>query len=76
MLYAIPSSTIVKLEQLISNLLRRWLGLPLKAVPKIGLYITQTPCWWEDRWCRHTRQDRNGLWDKQRNKPKIISSTN
>jgi len=37
-----PTSTIVKLEQLISNLLRRWLGLSLKAFPKIGLYIRQT----------------------------------
>jgi len=49
MLYVIPTS--VKLEQLISNLLRRWLGMSLKAFPKIGLYIRQTPrclsvCWW------------------------------
>ena len=96
MLYVIPTSTIVKIEQLICNLLRRWLGLSLKAFPKIGLYIrqtqvaggvvsgckgtplthTQTPCWWEDRWCRHTSQDRNGMWGKQSNKQKIFSSTN
>ena len=51
MLYAIPTSTIGKLEQLISKLLIRWLGLSLDAFPKIGLYIRQTPrclsvCWW------------------------------
>jgi len=43
MLYAIPTSTVVKVEQLISKLLRRWLGLSLKAFPNIGLYIRQTP---------------------------------
>jgi len=51
MLYAIPTGTDVKLEQLISKLLRRWLGLSIKAFPKIGIYIRQTPrClsvfWW------------------------------
>jgi len=35
MLYAITTSTIVKLEQLISNLLRRWLGLSLKHSPRL-----------------------------------------
>jgi len=43
MVYVIPTSTVVKLEHLISTLLRRWLGLSLKAFPKIGLYIQQTP---------------------------------
>ena len=39
MVYAISTSTVVKLEQLISKLLRRWPGLSLKAFIKIGLYI-------------------------------------
>jgi len=43
MFYAVPPSTIVKLKQLISKLLRTWLGLSLNAFPKIGLYIRQTP---------------------------------
>ena len=41
MVYAISTSTVVKLEQLISKLLRRWLGMSLKAFIKIGLYIRQ-----------------------------------
>jgi len=50
MLYAIPNSTVVKLEHLISTLLRRWIGLSLKVFPKIVLYIRQTHrclsvCW-------------------------------
>ena len=50
-LYVIPTSTVVKLEQLISKLLRRWLGLSLNAFSKIELCIRQTPrcltvCWW------------------------------
>ena len=43
MAYAIATSTVVKLGQLISKLLRRWLGLSLKAFPKKRLYIRQTP---------------------------------
>jgi len=43
MVYAIPTSTVGKLEQLIIKLLSRWLGLSLKAFPKIGLYHRKTP---------------------------------
>jgi len=38
MVYAIATSTVVKLGQLISKL-----GLSLKAFPKIWVYIRQTP---------------------------------
>jgi len=35
MAYAIVTSTVVKLGQFISKLLRRWLGLSLKEFPKL-----------------------------------------
>ena len=50
MVYSIATSRVVKLGQLISKLLTRWLGLSLKVFPKIVLYIRQTHrclsvCW-------------------------------
>ena len=34
MLYALPTSTVVKLEQLISKLLRRWQGPVTQGIPQ------------------------------------------